>query len=430
VELSSSRNAAFLLSLIGAFAACEVPDPEPDTGGLGGGEPSSDECQRGISVISTGYASTAVAFVDWEGRVISPRVITTASADTGLSAPLSGDVVAPTVATSSTETVLIDRFAGNVLTWIDLATGKPRAQLPVGTGFIANPQDYVQISETLGFVSRLEPNGAAGREPFDAGSDLLAIDPSVPAVVGRVGLEDVLAGEDASLLPRPARMAFVGGRVVVLLGVLSADFQSSGSARLAFIDPETRAVTDLLTLEGLQNCQALAPSPEGDRVAVGCTGAGFGLDGASDLATSGVAIVDVGADDAPPSVVSQFAASGWQRPPQFSIAFSAERRVLFPAFGNDPIEGGEAHGDDLVELDLDTGASRVLFTSQKAFDLSEVRCAAACGSCFATDARAVGVRRFTIEAGVASEAGLVQVDDGIGLAEGSEGWGPRYLGAL
>lgn len=406
-----------------AVAACEVPDPKEDTGGLGGGESGAGECDRGISVISTEYQSTSVAFVGWDGTVLSPRVITSGSADVGLSAPLSGDVVAPTVATSLSETVLIDRYPASVLTWLDLATGRPRAQLPVGTGFAANPQDYLQVAGDLGFVARYEANPQPGREPFDGGSDLLAIDPRGPELVGRVGLEGALDGDDGGLVATPSRMLLAQGKVVVLLGVLSSDFQSAGDARLAVIDPKTRAIVETIRIDGLQNCQAMALSPAGDRIAIGCTGL-IGDDFEADIDHAGVALVTVGTGGAPSVVSARFAATALGRSPQFTIAFASEDTVLFPTFGTDPAEGGDAHGDDLVELRVSDGSSRVLLTTKEAFKLGDVRCASSCGTCFVADAEAVALRRFTVDgAGALTAAADVQIDDGIGLL-------PRYLGAL
>ncbi len=407
---------------VAVLAACEVPAPRDDTGGLGGGDGEVDVCDRGISVISSDFQSTAIAFVDWKGGVISPRVLTSGSTDAALSAPLSGDVVAPTTATSQKEAVVLDRGAASVLTWIDLATGKPRGQLSVRTGFAANPQDYVQVSERLGFVSRLDDNRTPGREPFDGGSDLLVIDPRVPAIVDRIALAEALVGADAGLLPRPTRLIATGGRVLALLGMLSADFQSTGDARLAVIDAASREIEETVRIDGLENCQAMALSPATDRVAVGCTGK-VELDGTTDISRAGIAVVTLGAGGAASAVSGRFPATSFGRSPQFSIAFASEQTVLFPTFGTDPAEGGTAHGDELVELDLTTGASRVLLTSADAFDLGEVRCAADCGSCFLADAGEGSVRRFTVDGGAASEAGPVRIDDGIGLP-------PRFIGAL
>jgi len=411
------------MSALVASAACEVPDPKDDTGGLGG-EVGADECDRGISVISTdlAYQSTSVAFVGWDGEVLSPRVITSGSSEVGLSAPLSGDVVPPNVATSTAETVIIDRFPASVLTWLDLSTGAPRAQLSVRTGFDANAQDYLQVADDLGFVTRHKANPQPGREPFDGGSDLLVVDPRGPEIVGRIVLAGALDGDDGSLVATPARMLNAQGKIVVLLGVLSSNFQSAGDARLVVIDPSTQAIVETIRIEGLQNCQAIALSPTGARIAVGCTGL-IGLDFEADIDHAGVAIVTLGTDGAPSVVSARYAAAALGRSPQFTIAFASEDTVVFPTFGIDGAEG-TPHGDDLVELRISDGSSRVLFTTGEAFMLGDVRCAASCGTCFVADAEAVALRRFTVDgAGALSAADVVEIDDGIGLL-------PRYLGAL
>lgn len=433
MELNPHRGrwvgvAGLLVGFLFGVAACGVSDAPEDTGGLGGGladDDDANECDRGISVISSDYQSTAVAFVDWKGRVISPRVITSGSADVALSAPLSGDVVAPTTATSKAETAMLDRGPASVVTWIDLATGKPRAQLSVRTGFAANLQDYVQIGDDLGFVTRLDPNATPGREPFDGGSDVLVVDPRAPAITGRIGLEDALVGEDPTLLARPSRLLVAGGRLVVLLGVLSSDFQAAGDARVVVIDTKTLAVSEIVRLEGLQNCQAmaLAPSRKGvaDRIAVGCTGR-VELDGTTDIDHGGVAVVTLGDAETASTVANVVPATRFGRSPQFSIGFATRSYVLFPTFGTDPAEGGEAHGDDLVLLDVGSGESDVVLTSAKAFELGEVRCASSCGTCFVADAGEGAVRRLEFDEGYRVVA-PVRIDDGIGLP-------PRFLGAL
>lgn len=228
-------------------------------------------------------------------------------------------------------------------------------------------------------------------------------------------------------------MVLAGGKLVVLLSVLSTDFQAAGDSRLAVIDVAARAVEEVVPIEGLQNCMSLAVSPTGDRVAVGCTGL-IQLDGETDLDRAGVAVVTLAAGGTPSGVTSRFAATTFGRSPQFSIAFASDDVVVFPTYGDTPDNGAVAHGDDLVELHLEGGASRVLMTANRAFALGEVRCAAPCGTCFVTDVEAVGVRRFTGGAeGALTEAGLVQIDDGIGPSgepDPDNQWGPRYLGTL
>ena len=57
-----------------------------------------------------------------------------------------------------------------------------------------NPHDYVPVSERKAYVTRFEGNAQLGAEPLDVGNDVLIVDPSVPAVTGRIALDTAFAG--------------------------------------------------------------------------------------------------------------------------------------------------------------------------------------------------------------------------------------------
>src|SRR5690606_35822633 len=87
------------------------------------------------------------------GETQSASIISTASSETdGLAFALSGDVALPSAPADSGHLVLLDRFGTNVVSWIDPATAEVVSQLPVGTGFESNPQDYVEFGERA-FIS-------------------------------------------------------------------------------------------------------------------------------------------------------------------------------------------------------------------------------------------------------------------------------------
>src|SRR5690606_38628620 len=100
------------------------------------------------------YQSTQVALSTLEGETQSASLVSTASTQTdGLAFALSGDVYLPSAPTDSGRLVLLDGFGTNVVSWVDTASAEVVAQLPVGTGFESNPQDYVEFGKEA-FISR------------------------------------------------------------------------------------------------------------------------------------------------------------------------------------------------------------------------------------------------------------------------------------
>jgi hypothetical protein len=270
----------------------------------------------------------------------------------------------------------------------------------VGTGFAANPQDYVLVRVDKAYTSRFEQNPDPGAEPFDIGSDVLVIDPSAPAMVGSIDLRPVVAGEAKPVLPRPNRMVLVGERLVVLLTPYSSDFVDSAEARLVTIDTSTDAIVDVTVLSGLHGCSGLALSPSRARLAVSCSG-GFQGGSTPTLGEAGLSVLAIGSGGAGsggagaggdggdgPAEIARFAAAdlGGQ-PLGFSVDFADEDRVLFTGLGR-LAEGSEPAVQDAVgELDLATGSYQVLLRGQQSpFSMGDVRCVAPCGACFVADA--------------------------------------------
>src|SRR6185295_14337493 len=103
-------------------------------------------CPSGLLVSSSDYKSTNISVLSPTGATLSEILISSASASTGLSTALSGDVVFPLSTPTSGRAVLIDRFPNSVLTWVNPSNAEVIHQLPVGTGFAANPQDYLEVS--------------------------------------------------------------------------------------------------------------------------------------------------------------------------------------------------------------------------------------------------------------------------------------------
>jgi hypothetical protein len=408
--------------MVALASACGVRTPDTNTGGAPG---DAGVCGRGVVVASSDYASTNVSLLDLQGATISASVISSASTSTALSAPLSGDVVLPSAPAHGDRLLLIDRYPASVLTWIDVKTGAVSGQLSVATGFAANPQDYVEVDEHLAYVTRYEPNTQPGKEPFDAGNDVLGIDTQAPAIKSRLDLTPAMAGEDASLLPRAGRALRVGGRVFALLEGYSADFKRSADSRLVTIDATSGQLAGVTVLTGLHNCRGIAVSPDQNELAITCSG----MLTPPVLDQSGVVIVST---EQPPREKRRFAASTFgDTPIGFSVAYASSGAILFGTFGTLP---GELTTDDtLVRLDLATGDHQNVLMSGRSpncganehcpFTIGDVVCASGCGVCFVADAatdRGV-VHRFSVSAqGEVARDESHHIEDGIGLP-------PRYL---
>ncbi|MEB2311162.1 MAG: hypothetical protein OZ921_08695 [Sorangiineae bacterium] len=409
----------WVASAVALCCACGAPEPPGNTGGTG---VDAGVCGRGLVVVETDYQSSNVSLVGVDGAVLSASLLSSASTGTALSAPLGGDVVVPTPSADGSRLVLIDRYPASVLTWVEVASGAVSAQLRVGMGFSSNPQDYVPIDARKAYVPRFESNPSPGREPFDEGGDVLIVDPSGPRVTGRVDLTPAMAGEDPRFLPRANRALALGGSVFVLLSGYARDWSASAESRLVRIDPSADAIREVLVLRGLHGCGALAPSPDGDELAVACTG-GFERSSTADITTS--AVVRVALEPALHELARYRAASFGAGPAGFGLDYAAAGTLVVTTFGS----FGDAHTapeDDTVSaLTIASGEVSTLLRSRGVpFSLGEVRCVRECEACFVTDAETGGgvVRRFQIEAeGRLSPGEAILPNPAIGMP-------PRYLG--
>lgn len=412
-----SRHAALTCLALGV-CACDVPAPPRDTGGVASA--SSGDCARGLVVVSSDYQSSNVSLLALDGAVLSSSFISSASRPPGLSAALSGDVVTPSSHQPGSELVLIDRYPAGVVSYIDLTTSEVRAQLPVNTGFAANPHDYLAVSATKAYVTRFETNHTPGREAFDEGGDVLIVDPREPTITGRVDLSAAVPA-DGGFLPHPDRLLRVGDFAYVLLGAYAADFATSAPTRLAVIDVHTDALVRVVELAGLHACAGMAVAPDATELAVACSG-DWGGDSVASLDTSGV--VRLRAEPTLEEIARYPAAEVADAPLTAAIAYSGPGRLLLGTYGRFASGALAAEDDTLFELDLNTGAAReVLRSAREPFTLGDVRCDVPCAVCFAADAHRDGgvVHRLAVgSTGLATGLPLV-VDEGIGLP-------PRALG--
>ncbi|HEX7669654.1 MAG TPA: hypothetical protein VF395_08730, partial [Polyangiaceae bacterium] len=258
-----TRARDLMTIMILAISGCNVPDPPRPSGGahVDAAAPPEDAargvdgeapgtCGRGFVVVESDYASTNVATVAENGRVIAESLASSATSSVGLTAPLSGDVVVPTTPVHGKEIVLIDRDPGaSRLVWVDMGTA--RRELSVGgSGFRANPYDYVQLSPTKAYVTRFGSNPVPGKQPFDGGNDVLVVDPSVPRIVASIDMIPALGADAARVLPRAGQMVVAGPRAFVLITALPLDPSAVNvdiPSRVVTLDTTTDAITDVLT---------------------------------------------------------------------------------------------------------------------------------------------------------------------------------------
>jgi len=410
------------IALLGwLLASCGAPRVTPDSHGV---SVKPGPCGRGLVVIESDYQSSNVSLLDFDGQVLSESLLSSSTASSGFGVQLSGDVVAPSSLQEGDDLVLIDRYPAGVLRFVELATARVTAELSVATGFRANPQDYLPLAPGRAYVARYEANPNAGRQAWDDGADILIVDPSVPAITGRIDLSEALAGEPAQFSAHPARLLNVSGRIFALLAAYADDYGSGTASRLVELDPATDSLLSTLVLDGLRGCTSLAASPDDKTLAVACTGDDL-RSKQPKLAGSGLALLDI---EGTPQLVRRFdAAELGQAVLGFGIAYSAPGQLLFSTLGHFDDAFAPAAQDALLRLDASSGQVDALLQSAgEPFTLGGARCAVSCGACFATDAKRAGgsVLRFAVDAdGNFAQPIAFRAETRVGLP-------PRYLGVF
>jgi hypothetical protein len=311
--------------------------------------------------------------------------------------------------------VLIDRFGTNVVTWLDPASAKVRAQLAVGTGFEANAQDYLEISAASAVISRFGRNPAPGVQPFDLGGDLLLIDTQTPAIVGSLPLPE----EDPTLTPSPGALTPIGEQIIVGLNRISADFARMGNARFVAVSKQTHQVSWMLELEGLQGCGKLVLSPSGKLAATACSGQYDATTFEYPPAASDVALFEV-SDDKLRELRRLHLGQALGLALQPQLAFASDQRLLVTTFGTSSIPG-----DGLFAVDLETTTPTRLASAAKSYTFGGLMCLPDCSKlCLLADAATNVLRRYRIdESSSLSELDSISVESIIGLP-------PRAIGAI
>ncbi len=416
------RSRLFSALLLLVCSACNVPYAPERTRGIDLA-PAGD-CARGFVVLESQYQSTNVAILDRDGAVLSGSFLASEAESGGLFASLSGDVVPMSSPASGSYLPLVDRAGGaGAIYWADFQTGDIVNKLMVDTGFPSYPQDYAPISADKAYVPRLGHNLSAGEVAFDTGSDLLIIDPMVPAITGAVDMRVALGDDAVDNLPRPGRVVVNGGRAFVLLATLpTRSFSATTSSRLAIVNTASDELEGAVVLEGLHNCSGLALSPTGGQIAVFCS-ALVDAKGGTEPEFSGIALVDVRDQPVVQRVLSSTALGA--RSIGFYGDYATESLLLVTAFGAYGEHGEAIAQDGLLRIDLTTDtADTILESEETPFSLGGVACDAACGVCLVADASRDGgvVHRYEVSAeGTLADVSTIKVERDIGLP-------PRYIG--
>lgn len=376
---------------------------------------------RGYAVLSGDYTVVSIGALHPDGTLRERVIIHSGSAPTGLVTALSGDVVLASSDAEPGVLTLLDRFRTDVVTRLDLATGKVLGQVKTHTpnaesredAYSSNPHAYVFVDDATAWVTRYEPNLAVAEDHVDRGADLFRIDPSAFARSGdRIDFSrwnsegtrenpDTGAREGVTIYARPSGLARVGGYVAVGIEAMSRGFDAAGAGMVALVDLEAQRVAHMLELEGLTSCGDVNEVPgDGTRVAVGCTGfyRGVQRDGA------GLAMLRLDgerlevehlwrAKDHPDEALAIYGVS----------ALSATELVATAAGGVEHDEGGAPlqPNDKLFAIDLERGALREIFEAGMSFVIGSPAFDASTGLLLVPDATtdgrgrpAAGIRRF------------------------------------
>lgn len=405
--MSSVQRAALAAMLA---LGCNVT-PAQVTGGVD--LPARGDCPRGTAVVSTDFQSSEVALLAPTGDAASAAFMSSAStAATGLAAPFSGDLGVASARSRPGELVIVDRLFTNVLTFVDTRTAEVRAQLPVGTGFESNPQDYLELSEHVALVPRLGENRSPGREPFDAGSDVLVVDPTVPRITGSVPMP-----RHEGFRPNPVAVTPFGDQVLVTLQHARPAYDGLAESELVAIGIESLSTSYRVTLSGLKNCGRAELSPSRAVIALACSAFIDRIGNVTEPETSGLILLDALSE--PPQELRRFAAVDLVGTTiQSSLEFVSERVVFFKtqtALGADS-------DNQLFSLDLDTGKAKLLATAARdasglgfGIAFGGMSCQAGCGDpCLVADRSRGKLLRFRVQDGV-PVADADVVIDGAGL---------------
>jgi hypothetical protein len=331
---------------------------------------------RGIVAAHSDYQSSSISLLDRDGRVVKDGCFNSGTGGPGLLMAASGDIALPSQISPTSPITLIDRSYA-ALTWIDPVTCAPLRQLAVGTGFKANPHDYVEVSTSKAYVTRYEQNAAptAAAGDFDEGNDLLIVDPTQAKITGRIDLGPFAP---TGVLPRADRALLVEGKVFVSLNASNAKYGANATGRLVIVDPALDQVVGTVDLPGTKNCGAMAYVAGSKKLLVACTG-----DYADAKQADASAVVALNVGTTPPTVIGKVGASAvggliFSSSTVATLDGDSVLAVSMGDFSNTP-------PDKLWLLPQDGSAPSKIFDSAEAYSLGAVLVDVERGRVFLTD---------------------------------------------
>jgi len=286
----------------------------------------------GLAVIhgSSDYTSSLLSLVDPATATLAyDNCLNSGSVAPQLSQALSGSVVLPGAPLPGHPLVLIDSTNGS-LVWVNPADCTVVRQLSVSTGFKAYPHDVVAVSPNKFYVTRYMTNSSPTTDPsdLDEGGDLLILDLDLGKAVARIDLAPYAAG-GVGINPNPDRARVLDGKIYVTLNNFSADMTTqAGPGRVVVVDPATDTVTSVIDLPNFKDCSAIVPVPgQQGALAVACSG--FFSDGADQINSSGVALIDTSVSPATvapqPALAVHESAPGYRTKPASKTSRRARR---------------------------------------------------------------------------------------------------------
>jgi len=347
--------------------AASASDAQPTT--LAAGPPRA----KGIAVVngSADYASVVISLVDpATNMVLKDNCISSGTMAPKLSQALSGDVALPSQPQPGNELLVIDS-GQSALVWLDPATCAVLRQVKVAE-FKAFPHDVVGLSPSKAYVLRYGDKDADG-------SDIAIVDPGLGKVTGTISLRAHATKDKtgASMLPKPDRALWVGGKIYVSLNNLSADFKSAGPGRLVVIDPKIDMISATIDLGGLENCGGLTYDEAANALAVACNG--LFADGAKQIDGAGVAWVDLSST---PPTVKTVSATPFGRPVSGFRVAVASKSLAFTTLAGD---FKAMTKDQLWSFDFVDGAPKQVFEASGPFVLGGTLLDGASKKLFVTD---------------------------------------------
>jgi hypothetical protein len=371
---------------------------------------------RGMVAAHSDYQSASISLLDRDGKVVKDGCFNSGTGGPGLLMAISGDVALPSQISPTSPITLIDRSYAT-LTWIDPITCAPLRQLAVGTGFKANPHDYVEISTGKAYVTRYQQNAAptAAADDFDEGNDLLVIDPTQAKITGRI---DLMPFAPVGVLPRADRALLVEGKVFVSLNASNAKYGANATGRLVIVDPALDQVIGTVDLPGTKNCGAMAYVAASKKVLVACTG---DYDDAQQADASAVVALNVATT--PPTVIGKVSASAvggliFSNSAVAALDGDSVLAVTTGDFSNTP-------PDNLWLLPQDGTAPSMVFSSTEAYALGAVLVDVERGRVFLTDGTTVtsaSVRVFDRVGGTLQATSSIKTNPTQKLPARALGW--------